>query len=39
VSRYRERLLADSVVDAEWLSRVNEDVAMTRRRLLEAFGR
>jgi 2-oxoisovalerate dehydrogenase E1 component alpha subunit len=39
VSRYRDRLLADGVVDTEWLSRVDEDVAMTRRRLLEEFGR
>jgi 2-oxoisovalerate dehydrogenase E1 component alpha subunit len=39
VARYRERLLAESVIDTTWLDRVDADIDMTRHRLLEAFGR
>ena len=39
VTRYRERLLAESVVDTKWLDRVDTDIDITRRRLLEEFGR
>jgi pyruvate dehydrogenase E1 component alpha subunit len=39
VSRYRDTLLADGVVDATWLDRVDADIELTCRRLLEAFGR
>ena len=38
VERYRQTLLDDGVVDAEWLGAVDDDVARTRRELLEAFA-
>jgi 2-oxoisovalerate dehydrogenase E1 component alpha subunit len=39
VTRYRERLLQAHVVDTEWLDRVDAEVAIVRRRLVEEFGR
>ena len=38
VTRYRETLYADGVVDAEWLDSVEAGVDKTRRELLEAFA-
>jgi hypothetical protein len=38
VERYRQTLLADGVVDAEWLGTVEDEVERTRRELLEAFA-
>jgi 2-oxoisovalerate dehydrogenase E1 component alpha subunit len=39
VSRYRETLLADGVVDDAWLDRIDADIELACQRLLEAFGR
>jgi 2-oxoisovalerate dehydrogenase E1 component alpha subunit len=39
VTRYCERLLAARVVDTEWLDRVEADVDLIRRGLIEEFGR
>ena len=39
VTRYREKLLTAGVVDTEWLDGVQADIDITRRRLLEEFGR
>jgi 2-oxoisovalerate dehydrogenase E1 component alpha subunit len=39
VARYRERLLAARVVDTEWLDRVEADIDIIRRRLLQEFSR
>jgi pyruvate dehydrogenase E1 component alpha subunit len=39
VARYRAQLLSQRVVDAAWLDRVDAEVAVVRRRLIEEFGR
>lgn len=39
VTRYRERLLAAGLIDSEWLDGVEADVDLSRRRLIEEFGR
>jgi 2-oxoisovalerate dehydrogenase E1 component alpha subunit len=39
VARYRERLLAAGLIDTEWLDRVQADIDLSRRRLIEEFGR
>jgi pyruvate dehydrogenase E1 component alpha subunit len=39
VLRYRETLVADGVVDAAWLDRVDADVELACGHLIEAFGR
>jgi 2-oxoisovalerate dehydrogenase E1 component alpha subunit len=39
VTRYCDRLLAAGVVDTEWLDRVEADIDIIRRRLVEEFGR
>ncbi|MGZ4763413.1 MAG: thiamine pyrophosphate-dependent dehydrogenase E1 component subunit alpha, partial [Ilumatobacteraceae bacterium] len=38
VERYRSTLLADGVVDAQWLAAVEDEVARTRRDMVEAFA-
>ncbi len=38
VERYRQTLLADGVVDAEWLSAVEDEVDRARRDMLEGFA-
>ena len=39
VVHYRDRLLAEGVVDAAWLARVDADVDVARRRLIEGLRR
>jgi 2-oxoisovalerate dehydrogenase E1 component alpha subunit len=39
VTRYRERMLAAGIVDTEWLDRVDADIDIVRRRLVQEFGR
>lgn len=39
VTRYRQRLLRARIVDADWLDRVDAEVAIARRRLVAEFGR
>jgi 2-oxoisovalerate dehydrogenase E1 component alpha subunit len=38
VTRYRDLLIADGVVDDSWLTAVGEDVAFARRELIKAFA-
>jgi pyruvate dehydrogenase E1 component alpha subunit len=38
VERYRRTLIADGVVDARWLAAVEDEVARTRRDMVEAFA-
>lgn len=39
VARYRERLLHAGLIDTEWLAHVEADIHLSRRRLIEEFGR